>query len=321
MAGAAGLTAGPVSTMLPRPVLEVLVQDLAAQVTRQYRIVDGEAAALVSQCLARDRALATAIESAGTADQVRRTRAYRDAAREAKRTVYYHLRRYRPAEPAAAEALRALEGTPAGTPMPTLGGRAREVAACHVSTRERLADLDGFLAQLAAHAGRPRTVVDVGCGVFPLVFPLDDQPGAGVEQLWTLDRDEAALRAVTAYARARADRRVRAVRWDVRDGWGALARHDPPERFDLALLLKVVPVIARQDPAALATLAAVPAELLVVSGSATAMTRRRDIRRREAGVIRRFLAAHDLRTVATFEAADELCYVAARAPNRRPSWP
>lgn len=293
---------------MPHPLLAPLVAGLAEQIARRYRIAPAEAADLISHRLAPDRALAAAIEEAGTAEQVRRTRAYRDAARDATRAVYYHLRRYRPDQDAADAALKRLEEVPAGAPRSVLADRARGVAASHVSTGERLAHLAPFLDQLFVWVGPARTIVDVGCGVFPLVFSLDDPRAARVEQLWALDRDPAAIRAVTAYARARGDDRVRPVRWDARTGWPALAAPDLPSRFDVALLLKVVPVAARQEPAVLGTLASVPARLLVVSGSTSAMTRRRDIRRREAAVIRRFLAGHDV--VGEFETADEVCVVA-----------
>lgn len=108
---------------MPHPLLAPLVAGLAEQIARRYRIAPAEAADLISHRLAPDRALAAAIEEAGTAEQVRRTRAYRDAARDATRAVYYHLRRYRPDQDAADAALKRLEEVPAGAPRSVLADR------------------------------------------------------------------------------------------------------------------------------------------------------------------------------------------------------
>lgn len=82
-----------------------------------------------------------------------------------------------------------------------------------------------------------------------------------------------------------------------REAWG--------ERFDLALMLKLIPVIERQNPALLERLAAIPARRLLVTGSREAMTRREDISRRELASLRRFVLLTGRRVVARFDLPNE----------------
>ncbi|MBM7776546.1 16S rRNA (guanine(1405)-N(7))-methyltransferase [Actinokineospora baliensis] len=278
--------------------------DLAGDIVRRYRIEHDQAVDMVVESFGRNRALVSAIADADSVDKVKRLRVYRDAATAAKKEIYHHLRRYRPAESSATEAVDRLVDLPPGAPV---ADAVRAVVAGHISTAERLGDLDGFFGQLFEHIGSPDSVLDVGCGVLPLLFPLDNPP---VKELWAVDTDPEAIRAVRAYART--EPRIHPVQWDLNEDWAALSAQGLPARVDVALVLKVLPVVARRAPKALEVLARTPADLLVFSGSRTAMAKRQDIERREAGVLRRFFAEFGFTEVGEFRTEDEICLVVRR---------
>jgi 16S rRNA (guanine(1405)-N(7))-methyltransferase len=288
----------------PPGLLVHLAESFADEVVGRYRIERTDALALILRTWTRRPGLVAAAARAGSADEVRRLRVYRDAATDAKRDVYQRLRRYRAGgDDGALDALCAL---PPDAPPDKRAECLLAVARGHASTAERLPTLDTFRAELTARLGGAATVVDVGCGVLPLLVPLD-----GVREWWALDRDPRAHAALTAYARLRGDGRLRPVRWDVAEGWSRL-----PARFDVGLLLKVVPVVARSDPGLLRVLAATPAEHLLVSGCRTALTRQEDIERRENAVLRRFFATYGFTVVDRFRTPDETCFVVRRTGRR-----
>ena len=276
-----------------------LVAEVVAAVLRQYRADPAAAAAWVAEVLARDAALRAAAGQAATADQLRRTRAFRDAADAAKKHVYYALRRYRPAggDDDALDRLRRC------APGPDLVAAARAVAAGHRSTAERLPCLDEFYARLFELVGTPATVLDVGCGVQPLLFPFDAAGGC-VRRYVALDKDAAAVDAVAAYAQARGDGRVVAVRSDLGRGWADLPADAPPA-FDVALLLKLVPVVERRERELVEVLAETPAARWVVTGSRVALAKQRSIERRERAALAGFVARAGRRVVAEFIAGEE----------------
>lgn len=280
--------------------LRPLVEEVVAQVLTQYRVDAATAAAWVRGVWAADAALKSAAGRAQTADQLRRTSAFKAAVTAAKKHVYYALRRYRPAsEDVSLDDLR--------TAGPDLPAAARRIAERHRSTAERLTHLDEFYATLFAHLGSPATIIDVGCGVQPLLFPFDAL-GAAVRRYVAVDKDPAAVEAVAAYGEARGDGRLVAVRSDLGRGWADLPP-DSPDVFDAAFLFKLVPVVRRQSRGLIGVLAETPAERWVVTGSRVALAKQRSIERRERAVIQEFIRDAGRSVVAEFTVGEEFGYV------------
>lgn len=280
-----------------------LVAEVVAQVLRQYRADPAEAAKWVTEVLARDVGLRAAAAQARDANHLRRTRVFRDAADAAKKHVYYTLRQYRPTGSDAA-ALDHLRRCPPG---PELLAAAQAIAVGHRSTAERLPSCATFYTRLFACIGTPVSILDVGCGVQPLVFPFDTT-GNCVKQYVALDKDATALDAVSAYASARGDGRLVAVRSDLSRGWADLPV-EAPATYDLALLLKLIPVVLRQNRGLVNVLAETPATRWVVTGSRVALAKQRSIERRERAALTAFVAQAGRRVVAEFEAGEEFGYV------------
>jgi 16S rRNA (guanine(1405)-N(7))-methyltransferase len=112
--------------------------------------------------------------------------------------------------------------------------------AAHASTRERVPFLETFYAGIWRHTGVPRRMLDVGCGLSPLALPwmgldrdaryiatdVDRRPLAAVDEFLALVGQAHVVRASDAVT----DR--------------------PSDAVDVALLLKLVPTLDRQDPGA-----------------------------------------------------------------------
>lgn len=135
---------------------------------------------------------------------------------------------------AALEALRAAYG--AGD-QERIRDTCRQVLMHHTSTRERLPLLEEFYPALWALTGVPSSVLDVGCGLNPLALPWTGLPPDA--RYVALDVDCERIDFLNRYLAAA--------------GLEPLARcHDalattPPERVDVALLLKMSPTLERQE--------------------------------------------------------------------------
>jgi 16S rRNA (guanine(1405)-N(7))-methyltransferase len=285
-------------------VLAAVAEAVVAQSVKQYRIEGAAARALILDVFSRDTALRAAAESAGSAEKLQRTRAFKAAATRAKQRIYYGLRRYRATGSelsAVLEPLRALAPGAAGEE------RERAVRAAlesHRSMGERLATLGEFYERLFAAVGQPRTILDIGCGLQPLAFPLDSA-GRSVERYVALDEDAQAIAAVDAYSRVRADGRLSGVRSDLSAGWAAALSGCGQTQFDLALMLKVVPVVDRQNRALLETLAETPATRWVLTGSKVALAKRKNIENRERGTLESFVKMAGRKVLDEFAVGEE----------------
>jgi 16S rRNA (guanine(1405)-N(7))-methyltransferase len=131
----------------------------------------------------------------------------------------------------------------------------------HASTRERLPHLEAFYAGIWGHAGVPGRVLDLGCGLNPLALPW---MGIGDARYLAVDVDADVLATVRGFLEATGQPH------SVRPG--DLVTAPPPEHADVALLLKLVTTLDRQDPeAATRLLRVLRADHAVVSFAARSL--------------------------------------------------
>ena len=109
----------------------------------------------------------------------------------------------------------------------------------HASTRERLPHLDRFYRSVWDVTGMPAVLMDLGCGLNPLALPW---MGIGDARLLASDVDDRPLGTVRAFLELTGQ--PHAI--ETRD----LVADPPPESADVALLLKLVTTLDRQDPSA-----------------------------------------------------------------------
>lgn len=107
----------------------------------------------------------------------------------------------------------------------------------HASTRERLPHLETFYPRIWERTGLPSRVLDLGCGLNPLSRPW---MGIGAAEYRASDVDAGVLETVAGFLDALGH--PHAV--ESRD----LIVHPPTHVADVALLLKLVTTLDRQDP-------------------------------------------------------------------------
>jgi len=140
---------------------------------------------------------------------------------------------------------------------PIFRAECHAVMATHASTRERLPHLASLYPAIWAKTGSvPRSVLDIGCGLNPLALPW--MTLAADATYIASDVDGRPLAAVTAFLELIGQPH----RVEARD-----AVTDPPtDTADVALLLKLVTTLDRQDPGAASRLIeALPVRHAVVS--------------------------------------------------------
>lgn len=295
-------------------VVSQLAGELAEVVAKRYRIEVETARALILEAWASEPALWQQAAQEHDRARLSRTRAYKQAADRAKTKIYYHLRRYRQDDPGlhdAAERLRGLAAAGIGMGDPQAVAARDAVVRSHVSTRERLDDLEAFFAALHELVPAPTSILDLGCGVMPLLYPFDGT-GRSTTTYVALDRDAVAVEVCDAWAGLVGAQRLRARRWSLDEGFAGITGPEAGGTFALALALKLVPVVARQERALLPTLAGAPAKRLLVTGAKQAMVKRRAIDRREERTLRAFAEDHGLAIVGTLDTPSEIGFLLER---------
>lgn len=171
-------------------------------------------------------------------ERVRRSSRYRDVDRSlVERLAAEELPKARTADDAVKRVKRRLHQA-VGAFRGSAGADADLRA--HASTRERLPHLERFYAGIWAITGVPSSVLDLGCGLNPLALPwMRLAPDA---RYVAIDADERPLATVRAFLqRSGQPHKVRAM---------DLVSLVPTDEADVALLLKLVTTLDRQDPTA-----------------------------------------------------------------------
>ena len=293
---------------LPAPAADAIEREVQA-ICKRYR-VDADCArqALYAAFAARPE-LIEALRAAHPTGEVARLGAYKAAIKAARKTIYYHLRQYRRQGRDAGDAQTALAARLAaqvaeGAPGEMIRETCRALLATHASTAER--DQDAFFRALFDLVPPPESIIDIGCGLQPLAYPF---AARGAPLYVAVDREPGAIAVLQAFAPSVAPARLVALRAELADlDWAATLAFGVAE-FDLALMLKLVPVIRRQQRDLLPLLAAVPTRRILITGNVEALTRRERIRPREDRALRAFVALTGRRVVGELETPGEFGYV------------
>jgi 16S rRNA (guanine(1405)-N(7))-methyltransferase len=225
----------------PRDDAVRAVTDAVAK-SRRYRAVDP---ALVYR-LARE--------------ELGRARGRDEAVKRVKRRLHQAVGAYRPGVGNAAldhdlDRLRtARNGDPSGG---ELRATCQALLARHASTRERLPFLDRFYPAIWDVIGEaPTSLLDLGCGLAPLALPWMGLPAS--TRYLAIDADAAAIQLVDGFLFLVGQPHAAQAR--------DLAGPFTASPADVALLLKLVPILDRQDPgAALRLLRNLPVRHAVLS--------------------------------------------------------
>lgn len=172
------------------------------------------------------------------AEELPKARSADDAVKRVKRRLHQAVGAFRNERPT--DVLAAVRDAWNGDlTASALRAACADVMRSHASTRERLPYLDPLYMRIWETTGIPATLLDVGCGLGPLALPW---MGIGNATYVATDVDQRPLQAVDAFLEMVGQpHSVRAM--DV-------VASIPDDRADVALLLKLVPTLDRQDPGA-----------------------------------------------------------------------
>jgi 16S rRNA (guanine(1405)-N(7))-methyltransferase len=175
------------------------------------------------------------------AEELPKARNAEDAVKRVKRRLHQAVGAYRGAP--AGDPLTAVRAAWAGDLTdPAFRDACVEVMRGHASTSERIPHLERFFAPIWELAGGPpRTVLDIGCGLGPLALPWMDLSRTATYHASDVDRRS--LDVAGGFLDLVGQPHAIEVRDVVADG-------PPGTRADVALLLKLVPLLDHQDPSA-----------------------------------------------------------------------
>lgn len=275
-----------------------VAQEAGAAFVKNYKYPLADAVNFFYDSMMKNEEVSKLIIGAASAKQLSKNATFRNFIKKNKKELYYKLRQYKSSDEDKQELMQALSEAKADASNEKRVELLEKLAAFHVSSQERFSENEKFYDQLAGIMGDAVSIVDVGCGVQPLFFPKHEF--AGVKKYVALDKDKESVKLMQAFKEVFSEQYewLFPQVWNISEGWGE-------DSFDVALILKVVPVVKRIDPFLLDVLAQVPAKAVVISGVKESMVKKHDIEHKERKAITSFIKAAGREEVGSFELENE----------------
>ncbi|HEY0677497.1 MAG TPA: hypothetical protein VGD17_04390 [Chitinophagaceae bacterium] len=271
---------------------------------KNYKCSLSEAAEFFYDNISKNAEVVKLISASAGSKQLSKNALFREFVKKQKKELYYRLRKYKGSDESKRELMLALNNAESLDNDERIG-LLEKLSSFHVSSNERFVSNEVFYTQLKNHIGHASQIVDVGCGVQPLFFPHDQFPA--LKRYVALDKDRDSVEMMDRFREVFKEQYswLQPFVWNIDEGWNGICTRLGIDEFDVALLLKLVPVVKRVDPSLVQELAKVPARMIIVSGVKESMVKKHDIERKERRAIRGFLDAAGKEVTAEFEIDNE----------------
>jgi len=290
-------------------VPEGIIEPEVEAICKRYRIDPIEARRILEENFANRPDLVHKIKERYPDEDVTRFSDYKQAIKDTRKEIYYRLRQYHRDKEKQNQLKRRLgELIRSSAELGQIEQVVDELLLTHVSTRERFDHYEAFYQALFGIIEPPRTILDIGCGLHPLSYPyqdLDEPP----EIYIAIDKDLDVVDTLSIFAPYVRPTRLTPVHADLAEVNWTEYLPDNINSFDLAFMLKLIPVIHRQQRELLPKLAGAPAQQVLITASTEAMTRKEDISRREDRALREFIEMTGRQIIDTVRVENEFGYL------------
>ncbi len=298
------------NNLLPEEItVDGIITYIVQQALKKYKIDEKRAYSITNETLLKSPKFLEFLNNKPTFKQVLKSRVFEDLNRTARQRIYYALRQYNSDSATFKSSVESLKSLSPETPYNEYESILKEIAQTHTSTAERLNHADEFYGQLLGFLEDTQTLLDVGCGMQPLLFPFQEG-GKEIKTYVGAEKDKTCIEALTAFSEVYKPGLLHAIEWNIAHNWKILEDRTGIRFYDAVLMLKLVPVIDRIDRTLLEILRFTPARKWIVSGSRESMTRQISIEKRERKIIRRFLEQSGKTIIGEFSTPDEFCFIA-----------
>ncbi len=290
---------------MPDDIIEKEVEKICGR----YKIDPADAKKILQENFASYPNLVRKISERCLHEDVTRFSEYKKFIKNVRKQIYYHLRQYhknKEQENQVGKQLKQLISESAGPDQINL--LATKLLSSHISTRERFPFYQTFYHILFSKIEHPCTIIDMGCGFHPLSYPFACE-GKSPGTYTAIDRDKGVIDILTTFASCVKPTNLIPVYADLTEiKWNDFF-YEKEYIFDIAFMLKLIPVIHRQNREFLPELANVPARRILVTGSTEAMTRRDNIMRREHKILSEFVRISGRKIIHSFNIENEFGYL------------
>ncbi len=276
-----------------------LLIELSKKILSKYKAEESVVIKEIKAELEKNPQLKSQISTTKSLKEIQRTAIYKNLEKTLLKKIYNSLRQYKN--------LGQLDINEFNSNLDT-----NSAIASHVSTRERQNKGQEINLVISKYLKPESTVLDIGGGLLPLIISNDNYNKIKVFA-W-MDKDKYCADILEIYKskilqKIAPKTMFKIFNQSLVENWETILKPSKLETFDVALILKVIPVVKRQEPELIENLLKTPAKIWVISASKESMVKKQNIKNREDATLKEFIKASGCTIMDTFETQDEFGYI------------
>src|SRR3990167_1198294 len=279
-----------------------LILVYAHKITRTYKIALNEFTKRIEDKMSRNSELKKTMNAADLR-KIEKNTAFKNMVKEVKKEIYYDLRKYRKnsSGDSTTEIISRLDEALEKNDLEKVTGLFDEAVREHVSTNERLEHIQHFHTQFEDLIKEIKIILDIGGGLYPLTFPFEN--AFKLEKYIWIDTDTKSYEILERFQKVYKKNlhlpknsnqiinqsgipeiKLYNESFEQRE-WKEYSNKEP----DLVLMLKIIPVIWRQQRNLIGKLANVPGKTILVTANKESMTKKENVAKKENTILMKFI--------------------------------
>jgi len=288
-------------------IKKIIMKDVE-KICARYKISFDEVMNKLMTNLLSDSEFVEYISERYDEEDITRLKKYKDIIKKTKKQIYYELRQYKQDRKKVINIIENISRKIGKEKIcdDEVEKLFQELLFMHTSTKERLPWSGKFYATIFKYTGKTRYVLDLGCGLQPISFPYDM---FGTDYYVAIDKDPIVIDALSLFSKCRRSCKIIPLQLDLLDSYWR--DHLPlySDQYDLTFMLKIIPVLQRNNKDALKKLSDIPSKYIVVSGNVEALTRYEKIYYRERRIILKYIENVGREIIYEFNIGNEFGYI------------
>jgi 16S rRNA (guanine(1405)-N(7))-methyltransferase len=295
---------------------EKLVQDSVEKIVKRYKISEEQAESFFLEEAFKNKKFIENVMEFYEKKNFRKWKEYRKIMKKTKKIIYYYLRQYKQESPEKVqekfEELK--EKLKKEKKLEKTISLHKELLKMHISSKERVDFYEKFYEKIFAVTGKPESVLDVSCGFNYFSVPLMKLKKVfyiGTEHKKEyVERIHEYFSLIEKYSEIKGKGFLLDLKERDFETRNELMELNKEKEFDLAFLLKLVPVMEREKKDSMENLMdSIPAKWFVLSCSKESMTKKENILFRETSLMNKFIKDNSLYLSAKIEFANEIVFI------------
>lgn len=292
-----------------KKLLEELIIRETTNICKRYKISAGIAKKTLLRNFELYPKLINKIDERYNAEEITRLKEYKNLIKKTKEQIYYMLRQFKINQNILRELINELEEKiQASKDESEIKSTILRMLQLHVSTKERLPYYSEFYKIFFESLEDPSYILDIGCGLHPLVYPFKS-----VQNLKTyvaIDKDALVVDALRVFSRYTKGNKLVPLRLDITSSdWLNKISFTFNGEYDVILMLKLIPVLYRQNRRSIENLFHIPSKYILITASLESMTKYENIYAREDAILKQYIQKSNRKIKSKFMIENEFGYL------------